>query len=98
MKLWIDDLRPAPPGDWVIARTSAEALAVLEEHAGKPIEEISFDHDLGGDDTTRRVLMWMIENDVWSSTVYIHTANPIGRNYLAGTARRYAPDWVKVLP
>lgn len=96
MKLWIDDLRPAPGPDWVIARTSEEALTVLRGFDGE-LEEVSFDHDLGGTDDTRRVLTWMVENDVWPRTVYVHTANPVGRNWLTGTAARYAPTRVQVV-
>lgn len=43
MKLWHDDIRPAPEG-WVWARTNDEAK--LHLRTGK-VEEISMDHDLG---------------------------------------------------
>lgn len=43
MKLWHDDIRPAPEG-WVWARTNAEAIKLLK--TGK-VEEASLDHDLG---------------------------------------------------
>jgi len=45
MKLWHDDIRPAPEG-WEWARTNDEAIAYLEKF---PVEEISLDHDLGLD-------------------------------------------------
>jgi hypothetical protein len=101
MKLYIDDLRPTPPGYDVTARTSSEALSVLQTYVrdGRTdLEEVSFDHDLGGDDESRRVLMWMIENDVWpSKRIAVHSMNPVGANWLRGTARRYAPDGVEVV-
>jgi hypothetical protein len=98
MRLWIDDLRPAPDG-WLVARSSSEAIAVLGQFKDHPdaLNEVSFDHDLGGDDTSRRVMTWMVENDVWpTEMVFVHTANPVGRQWLLGTARRYAPGWVDV--
>jgi hypothetical protein len=98
--LWVDDLRPAPGPGWVVAVSSAEAIRWLERWAAgsraERLAEISFDHDLGGDDTTRPVMLWLIENDVWPDRIYVHTANPVGRQWLAGMARRYAPEGVTV--
>lgn len=48
------------------------------------------------DDTSRPVLLWMIENDFWPSEIRFHTANPVGREWLVGMANRYAPDGVLV--
>ncbi|WP_068059319.1 cyclic-phosphate processing receiver domain-containing protein [Nocardia xishanensis] len=97
MKLFVDDERPAPDG-WVRVETSAEALSILSAYRldGHTVEAISLDHDLGGDDTTRPVMLWMCEHDWWPLRLTIHSANPVGRDHLAGMARRYAPDWVKV--
>jgi hypothetical protein len=46
MRLWFDDVRPAPPG-WTWAKTVAEAQAFL---ASGDVEEASLDHDIGGPD------------------------------------------------
>ena len=43
MKLWHDDIRPAPEG-WVWARTNDEAKEIL---LSNEVTEISMDHDLG---------------------------------------------------
>lgn len=96
MKLWIDDLRDAPHADWYIAKTSRDAIDILEHNNYEPIEEISFDHDLGGDDTARPVMLWMIENNVWPDCIFIHTANPVGSDWLYGMATRYAPNGTEV--
>lgn len=100
IRLWIDDLRPAPEG-WVWVKTSQEAIQKLsditllkEDHL---LQLVSFDHDLGEDDTSRPVLDWMIENDVWPAIVQIHTANPVGQQYLADTARQHAPGGTPVV-
>lgn len=86
-RLWVDDLRPAPDG-WLWAKTSAEAIQLLNGMNHK-IGEVSLDHDLGGDDTTRPVVLWFIENEVWPKTVRVHTANPVGRDWLVGMINRY---------
>lgn len=96
MRLWIDDERVMPAEYTHMAMSSAQAITLLSRH---DFEVISFDHDLGGttnDDTSRPVLIWMIENEKWPGEIRFHTANPVGRDWLEGTARRYAPDWVNV--
>lgn len=99
MKLWIDDERPMPEMFTHWARSSDEAVLHLLAHTNEPLEVVSFDHDLGGttsDDTSRPVLLWMIENEVWPKEIRFHTANPVGRDWLEGTAKRYAPEWVHI--
>jgi len=89
-KLWIDDLRPAPEG-WQQAYTSSQAIDWLEVHWNW-ITEISFDHDLGGDDTSRKVILWMCENDYpWPRICRVHSANPPGVEWLEGMIERYGP-------
>lgn len=86
--LWVDDLREPPDPSWRWAKTSAEAIGALHERDWR---EISLDHDLGGEDTTRPVVRWMAENDDWPPVVRVHTANPVGRRWLVGMADRYGP-------
>lgn len=93
MKMWVDDIRPAPPG-WVRVQTSEGAIQLLESltRVGSPwipFEAISLDHDLGGEDTTRPVVIWMIENNLWPDEVNVHTSNPVGREWLEGMIERY---------
>ncbi|MBA5846182.1 MULTISPECIES: cyclic-phosphate processing receiver domain-containing protein [Gordonia] len=87
MKLWVDDLR-TPPDGWAWAKTSAEAIGMLTDHA---VTEPSLDHDLGGDDTTRPVVLWMCEHEVWPEVVRVHSANPVGVEWLTGMVDRYRP-------
>lgn len=62
MKLWVDDERPAPKG-WQAAVNSMIAIDML---SGYCVSEMSLDHDLGGDDTTRSVVRYLCENpDLW---------------------------------
>jgi hypothetical protein len=87
MKLWIDDLRPAPEG-WVWAKNSIEALNYLYT---KEVEEVSFDHDLGGEDTTRPIVLVLCNYDLFPPICRVHSMNPIGRQWLEGMIDRYGP-------
>ena len=88
-KLFIDDER-MPPGneeEWWICRSSCEAMQQVLQH-GVP-EFISFDHDLGGDDTAMEFVKWLIEQDLdrpgFIPTTFsfdIHSQNPIGASNL----------------
>ena len=60
MRLWVDDLR-IPPAGWEWAKTSAEAIRILDARVGD-VEMMSLDHDFGGDDTTGAVVLCMCEN------------------------------------
>ena len=90
MKLWVDDERPSPAG-WMWATNSAFALELLKGEMGNEIDTISLDHDLGGEDTTRPIVLWMAETGLWPDTVFVHTANPVGREWLEGMIERYKP-------
>ena len=92
MKLWVDDLRDPPnwnDGTWSWARTSQEAIDCLK-YLG-PYEEMSLDHDLGGEDTTRAIVLWLCEHGHWPDKVVVHSANPVGREWLEGMIERYKP-------
>lgn len=82
-KLFIDDIRTPPANDYVVVRTSEEAIEWLRDN-GIP-DVISFDHDLGGDDTTIRVIRFiydLILNEKADFpegfTCIVHSANPVG--------------------
>lgn len=86
MNLWVDDLR-VPAEGWTWAKTSDEAIAILRS---SKVELMSLDHDLGGDDTTRPVILWLCEHpDRWPATVRIHSMNPVGRHWLSSMVERY---------
>lgn len=98
MKLWVDDERPAPDETWLVATFSDEAKGFLRlaRAAGTFIEEISLDHDLGGDDTGMKVLDWMIQENLWPKVLTIHTANPPARQQMLRAASAEAPYWVDI--
>ena len=77
MKLWLDDLRPAPPG-WAHVKTAGEAINALQTGT---VEKIALDHDLGDPDingTGYLVVCWMKENNIWPEWVRVHSMNPTG--------------------
>lgn len=103
MKIWVDDIRTPPDESWVWAKTSAYAIellnawkivqADLDSHGtfDRQLKLMSLDHDLGGDDTTRPIVLWMCENDFWPVEVVVHSANPVGIEWLEGMIERYKP-------
>lgn len=94
MKLWVDDIREPPGKDWVWVQTSTAAIWYLNIWQQNDLSDgliLSLDHDLGGEDTTRCIVNWLIENDAgpWIDEICVHTANPVGREWLEGTIHRY---------
>lgn len=94
IKLWIDDIRNPPDETWEWVTTSEAAIATMRffnEDGMRGIERshVSFDHDLGGDDTTRPVVIWMIENNFKFKNYSVHSANPVGVEWLNAMIERY---------
>lgn len=91
----MDDERPKPDeGDWVVCTTSTSAIVLLNEY--RDWEEVSLDHDLGGDDTGFKVLDFIIEAKAWPRTLSIHTQNPPARERMLLAASHEAPEWVDI--
>ncbi|WP_324614698.1 hypothetical protein [Mycobacteroides salmoniphilum] len=36
-------------------------------------------------------MLWLAEHGGWPERVYVHTANPVGRQWLEGIVQRYGP-------
>lgn len=94
-KLYIDDLRTPKSEDWLIARDSFAAINLMQQHGCPAL--ISFDHDLGGEDTAMVVVKWMIECDLDCDGAFIpddfqfnvHSANPVGVKNIEGLLGGY---------
>lgn len=83
MKLWIDDVRPAPDGYyWIKSVNKAKHLiCVWTFQMFKDIELIDIDHDAGdyasdGGDYIK-LLDWL-EAGGWNIPIRIHSMNPVG--------------------
>ena len=94
MILWIDDVRTAPQHYDFHARSSWSAITWMQQH-GCP-KFISFDHDLGGDDTSMKVIHWMVKQDMdnpgWLRDDFsyaVHSANPVGVQNIVGLIEGY---------
>lgn len=86
--LWIDDIR-TPPEGYLWAKNSQEALELIGANE-EAFNHISFDHDLGGEDTSRRVVLWLCENEgFWPKYASVHSMNPIGKEWLTKMIQRY---------
>lgn len=93
MKVFLDDLRFPPDDSWIVLRNSKEACDFFDKHG--LTGHWSFDHDLGGDDTTMIFLWYAIEKDMDNSnmirnfTYDVHSANPVGVENIRGLLKSY---------
>ena len=82
-RLFIDDERFPVTPDWFVARNSFQAIKALELY-GLP-QEIAFDHDLGGQDTSISFIN-ALESELIDRNLKfpkgfeytVHSQNPIG--------------------
>lgn len=100
MRIWIDDVRPAPDHTWCWCRSVYEAKSVISEFRwGRiDIEVISIDHDAGdfhvdGGDYIK-VLDWLEEKG-WSYPIHIHSMNSVGRQNMKRIIERNG--WKEIL-
>lgn len=85
MKLWLDDIRPAPDG-WIWCKNVPEILDFFAlKEKWKKVVEVSLDHDLGENTSTGYDFLCILENEIGSGIenhvpiFHIHSANPVGR-------------------
>lgn len=82
MKLWIDDLRPAPAGyEWL--KSTDDAIARIKHlgRCGAHIEVLDMDHDAGdyvqfGGDYIK--ILDFLEEVMVSIPIHLHSQNPVG--------------------
>lgn len=92
MKIWVDDVRPAPEGYyWAQSVNDAKAALLLSERYNVTIELLDLDHDAGdfveyGGDYIK-ILDWMEETGR-GCPVRFHTANPVGRMNMTAIAKK----------
>jgi len=89
-KLFLDDLRAPPDQTWIVARSVASAIEYVQTY-GVPLE-MSLDHDLGDGRDAPAFVSYLINeflddriSGVTRIKMYVHSANPVGRQNLYGT-------------
>ena len=90
MKIWLDDIRPAPEG-YIWCKSVNSAKKVIESARGV-ISLLDIDHDLGdyaydGGDGIK-LLDWLVETQRFYP-IRIHTMNPVGKENMIRLIRRY---------
>ena len=95
VKIWLDDVRPAPLG-YARAYSVNNAKDIIEslERQGIEIAELNLDHDLGdyakdGGDGIKLVL-WLAETERFYP-IKLHTANVVGYENMFKLINRYWP-------
>lgn len=95
-RLVVDDERTFadfPDDDTLYARHSDTAIHILEE--GICFDEIWLDHDLGDDDTSMKVVDYLVEVKVVygeyipNFKIFVHSMNPVGANNIVRALSRY---------
>lgn len=96
MRVFLDDERfpPFGSGQWDIVRDVKSFIAMCEQY-GAP-DFISFDHDLGGEETGMQCAQWLIERDLdqpgflpANFTYDVHSQNPVGAANIRGLLEPY---------
>jgi hypothetical protein len=100
MKLWIDDVRPAPSKEYMVCKSVNRAKDIIQywEKKFKPLELIDIDHDAGdfscdGGDYIK-LLDWLEETGR-NYPIRIHSMNPVGRENMRAIIRRNG--WTEVM-
>lgn len=101
MKIWVDDVRPIPDNDYILAKSTNEAISIIQECEEKirktgevPSEQnivIDLDHDSGdfykdGGDYIR-VLDWL-EATNRKYSIRLHTMNSVGRRNMMNIIKK----------
>lgn len=93
-KMFLDDERFPLDPSYIIIRSSSEAIQFCTL-SGIP-DEIAFDYDLGGSDTSMVFINWLIES-VLDGKLFmpenfqftVHSQNPIGAENIRQTMRSF---------
>ena len=97
VKIWLDDIRPAPEGYYHCHSVGEAKRNILKcEQNGRMIDVIDCDHDLGdfakdgGDGIC--LIDWLREREAYYYEIVIHTMNPVGRKNMQKALDRYKEE------
>lgn len=92
MRIFLDDLRPAPEGWELVTNVYDLMMTLLLDRMDEPLQvvAISLDNDLieGMPEGVDFVQAFMAMK-LWVPTIYLHTANPTARAYMLGYLESY---------
>lgn len=85
----------ALPYDWYLAHTSTDAIELVKR-LGVP-HYMFLDHDLGGEDTAKKFLVWLCDNYYQEGPPEwrIHSQNPVGVANLNSFLNAWKESWKK---
>ncbi|MEK8128591.1 cyclic-phosphate processing receiver domain-containing protein [Paenibacillus filicis] len=87
--LYLDDLRPCPPG-FALARSAEECLLMVKECR---IGILSLDYDLGwGAPNGMDVVRGLIASGTFPDRIYLHTSSESGRRQMYEALYQSKPD------
>lgn len=94
-RMFLDDCRnPSIENFDIICRSYNEAIKYVKEN-GIP-DYISFDHDLGTDETGYDFAKWLVNSDIENMYIFpdgfsfnVHSANPIGKRNIESLLNSY---------
>ena len=87
ISLYVDDIRNAPEG-WACSRTYQSTISLFET-GWFEIDKLSLDHDLGEEKTGYDIAKYIVENNIKINEIFLHTANPVGRDNMYQLLTRY---------
>ena len=94
MKLWVDDIRPAPDLSYFVMPSVnlAKEYILYCEKIGRPIELIDLDYDSGDYEKDGgpyiKLMDWLVERGTLYPLAF-HSQNCVGMEYMKRMYRRY---------
>lgn len=90
VKIWVDDIRPAPAG-YMHCKTTESAIDLIKTVKAENVKILDLDHDAGdyapfGGDYIN-ILNWLEYHDI-NIPISIHSMNPVGRNRMLSIIKR----------
>jgi len=94
-RIFLDDIRDPPIGNWILARTAHDFIERMVQHRGN-VTVVALDHDLefcayggGGYNSLTFdgtwVARWMVKNNMFpSDKIYVHSMNHHGAERMVG--------------
>ena len=99
IRLWVDDIRPAP-GGFISCRSYKEAITAFEMFTVRDnmeIELISLDHDLGERKSGYDIAKYIVEHQIPIDFYSVHSMNPVGRENIVQLLNHYGYKRINII-